>query len=150
MSISRAPRGTSTGGQFVATPHSEPSLSLRPEGAGPSPVSEQEPVRPRVLGFTDRGRQIRDFRDGTDLDYEDLTEPEKAEVRQIAKDQGFRNPKRNAFQKMGDEIGETVDALSEVASHVADVQRGNVPAPKVEGTFAEWNTLLPKFMRRKS
>jgi hypothetical protein len=95
-----------------------------------------------------------DWNTDAKVDYDSLSEDEQVTVRQMAKDRGFPDPGRTGIRKtaeqIGDELGETVDALSEVASHVIDIHRGDAPAPDVEGTFVGWNQMLPKFLRRKN
>lgn len=222
MHMSRAPRGIPTGGQFVASSRSEPTVSLagaHQAGATADPLAhlttgrdgtirdrrtgeaipdgvlteedrasvfdpweaggvrramqqpdEQQarrrglredefddlakdaPALVRNLGFLGGGRQIMDWDTRTPVDFDSLTESEQARVRKTARDMGFPDPGRNGLRKtvehIGDEIGETVDALGEVTGHIVDVQRGDV-TPEVEGSFVGWGQMLPKFMRRK-
>lgn len=152
MSINRAPRGIPTGGQFVAASHSEPSVSLSPYIAG-ARAEEPEPAPARNIGFSGGGRQIMDWSTNTPVDFDNLTEEERTSVRRTAKEYGFPDPKRTGLRKtaeqIGDELGETVDAISEAAGHFIDVQRGDVPAPEAEGSFVGWNQMLPTFLRRK-
>lgn len=222
MHMSRAPRGIPTGGQFVASSRSEPTVSLagaHQAGAAADPLAHlttgrdgtirdrrtgeaipdgvlteedkanvfdpweaggvrramQQPGEPqarrrglredefddlakdapapaRNLGFLGGGRQIMDWDTRTPVNFESLTESEQARVRKTARDMGFPDPGRSGLRKtvehIGDEIGETVDALGEVTGHIVDVQRGDV-TPEVEGSFVGWGQMLPKFMRRK-
>jgi hypothetical protein len=227
MNISRAPRGIPTGGQFVSTSHSEPTVTLTspPNPASPAAadplshlttdldgtirdrrtreevpdgaLSDEEkakvfdpweaggvrramqkqadpPASPRRrglreddldellasqaapvrdLGFLGGGRQIMDWNTHEKVDYDSLSGDEQVRMRETARNMGFPDPGRSGLRKtaeqIGDELGETVDALGEAAGHFIDVQRGDAPAPEVEGSFVGWNQMLPKFMRRK-
>jgi hypothetical protein len=154
MNINRAPRGIPTGGQFVSTSHSEPNITLSYIAGGPARQPDEPKVAPiRNLGFLGGGRQIMDWNTDAKVDYDSLSEDEQVRVREMAKEYGFPDPRRTGLRKtvehIGDELGETVDALSEVTGHIVDVQRGDV-TPEVEGTFVGWNQMLPKFMRRKN
>jgi hypothetical protein len=218
MHMSRAPRGIPTGGQFVASSRSEPTVSLAGAAADPlaylttgrdgtirdrrtgeaipdgvlteedkanvfdpweaggvrramqqsaepqalrrrglredefDDLAKEAPAPARNLGFLGGGRQIMDWDTRTPVDFDSLTESEQARVRKTARDMGFPDPGRSGLRKtvehIGDEIGETVDALGEVTGHIVDVQRGDV-TPEVEGSFVGWGQMLPKFMRRK-
>lgn len=155
MNINRAPRGIPTGGQFVASSRSEPTVSLSHDIAGKAArEQEQEPAAMRSIGFTDGGRTIMDWDTRTEVDYDSLSDSERVHVDRVARERGYPDPRRSelrkAAEKIGDEISDTVDAFSEVAGHIADVQRGNVPAPEAEGNFVGWGQMLPKFMRRKN
>lgn len=215
--MNRAPRGIPTGGQFVASSRSEPTVTLAGAAADPlshlttdregtihdrrtgqaipdgvlteedkanvfdpwaaggvrramqqqtepqarrrglredefDDLAKEAPAPARNLGFLGGGRQIMDWGTNTPVDFDSLTEGEQATVRKTAKDMGFPDPGRTGLRKtvehIGDEIGETVDALGEVTGHIIDVQRGDI-APEVDGSFVGWGQMLPKFLRRK-
>jgi hypothetical protein len=155
MNINRAPRGIPTGGQFAASSRSEPNVSLSPHIAGEAaPGQEQAPAAKRSIGVIDNGRTIMDWDTRTEVDYDSLSDYERAKVEQIAKERGYPNPRLSAVlrkaERVGDDIVDKVEALGDVAGHIADVQRGDVPAPEVEGSFVGWGQILPKFLRRKS
>jgi ParB-like chromosome segregation protein Spo0J len=123
-----------------------------PKGT-PAGRQEQESVAKRSLGLIDGGRTIMDWDTRTEVDYELLTDDERVTVDRIAKERGYPNPRLSALlrkaERVGDEIVDIVEALGEAAGHLADVQRGDVPAPEVEGNFVGWSDLLPKFFRQK-
>ncbi|GAA4032765.1 hypothetical protein GCM10023063_15120 [Arthrobacter methylotrophus] len=154
MSIDRAPKGTHAGGQFVSSPRSEPTISLNHDHSSPSIDSRAEapdPTEERQLGFW--YEHIFDHTNNSLVDYDSLTSAERARMRKMAKEEGRPDPRPrrglwSRAEKLGDDISETVDAISETASHMVDVHRGDAPAPETEGTYVSWDQMIPKFLRR--
>lgn len=172
MLPSRAPRGIPTGGRFTANINAEPTISLEPRspwepGHGIQPSEERDDAADgSTTGHTTtaqmkereravkRAKALERSRDQSRIDAS------IQERRHLLRSQSdnfvlsepapeYEPGIRGAAEKVGDEIADTTAAIGAVASHMADVHRGDVPAPETEGGFVGWGQTVPKFLRRK-
>ena len=87
MSIDRAPKGIPSGGQFVATAHAEPHLTL----AGDALAARESP-RPRNLGISAGGARIIDWDTKDPVSYKSVTPEEMAQLEQLSAESGVSIP----------------------------------------------------------
>jgi hypothetical protein len=164
MTTTRAPKGIPTGGRFVANTSSEPTIALGGQAAGGEQSS------------TSRSSYVPGSNEP--VDHDSITSAEMAKLEKLSAESGVpfsrlrvglretaekrmydyldRNERKDrpstmrAFgEKVGGEVVETGEAISALAGHMADVHRGDVPAPEAEGSFVGWGQMVPKFLRRK-
>lgn len=153
---SRAPKGIPSGGQFVASGRSEPSVSL-----GKPNARRSMPLASAFVEGWDRKEAAPD--DGfTQQNYADSINEARASRWAVQDDRGNPSPEpvndpapgpigrvRDAAGRIGDRVYDTMDAVAELAEHQGDVRRGEAPAPEAEGSFVSWGQMVPKFLRRE-
>lgn len=158
MSTNRAPRGIPTGGQFVASSRSEPSIGLD-AGEAPAPLSGHLPGHsggqpPSLRGPVKiNGERVPEdrvhFDDGVP-NRSPAPDPTSPVPHSIDDDHGQGQPGlRDVAEKVGDELVETVDAIAGLSRHRSRIRRGRTPAPETGGSFVGWDQMIPKFLRRK-
>lgn len=86
MSIDRAPRGIPAGGQFTATSHAEPHLTLVRE------PETQEAAHPRNLGISAGGARIIDWDTKDPVSYKSVTAEEMTQLQQLSAKSGVSIP----------------------------------------------------------
>lgn len=151
MTINRVPRGIPTGGQFTANQFSEPAVSLskpsayKPDHGISQPpgfrgarkidgewVPEDQVRRDRVTGEYTRVQREAAGNRRTGWGYQPDAPP------------SVHDRLQDAIWDVTDKIADTGEAVS---ASVAAAQKA--PIDEKGGSFVTWNSLVPKFLRRK-
>lgn len=135
----RAPRGIPIGGRFV--PSSRAESAKTPLSGRPAPDSASAAYLRSLI--VRRDGTIADRHTGEPVPDGTLTDEDVARV-----EDPYENEPETG-QPLLDRVGETVDAIAELAGHRRDVNAGKAPAPDTAGTFVGWGQMLPSWVRRK-